>query len=569
MLLRVRSSDSCLATLRLGSSVEADVSKPLHLLAGVTLLAGFTGAVAIAAQSMAAPVQPRTTIDAGALEGVVDSATGVLVFRGIPYAAPPVGEKRWRAPQPPVRWTGVRAARAFGATCPQPDRRGSQPLTSQDEDCLFLNVFTTAVTASRPVMVWLHGGAYQSGTGNTYDGAALARKGVVVVTLNYRLGALGYLAHPAFASEDAHGSSGNYGLLDQIAALEWVRRNIGRFGGDSTRVTVFGQSAGGYSVGSLLASPLAQGLFHRAILQSGTGQVDGIVSRAIASERALARARTLGITGTDATAAHALRALDARAVVDARGDTLIAIGRRNESDVLSMRLPFVPVLDAWAVTHPVDAAIARGTWNRVPVLVGSNADEGTFFVVETPATVEAYRVALGTENDGVAGEAVRRAYAPAGTSAILAAAQRFVADYAFGAPSRALARLVARANGQAWLYHFVRVGDEEQARRVGATHTAEIPFVFARPPAEGGRTGRAPYDAMLAEAMSDYWVAFATSGDPNGSPAAGKWPRWPAYEAGADAFIEFGPRIEVKRELHRADYDVLDALARARGEIRP
>ena len=541
----------------------------LHLLAVVTLLPGSSGPVRIAAQSTAAPVQPHTTTDTGALEGVVDAATGLLVFRGIPYAAPPVGERRWRPPQPLVPWTGVRAATTFGATCLQPDRRGSQPRASQHEDCLFLNVFTTAVAASRPVMVWLHGGAYQAGTGNTYDGAALAKKGVVVVTLNYRLGPLGYLAHPAFASEDEHGSSGNYGLLDQIAALEWVRRNISRFGGDSTRVTVFGQSAGGYSVGALLASPLARGLFHRAILQSGTGLADGIVSRAIASERALARARALGAAGTDAAAARALRALDARAVVDAERDTLTAIGRRNDNDVLSMRLPFVPVLDGWAVPHPVDAAIARAAWHKVPVLVGSNADEGTWFVAQTPPTVEAYRIALGTENDGAAGEAVRRAYDAAGTSAILAAAQRFVADYAFGAPSRALARLVARADGKAWLYHFVRVGDGEQAQRVGATHTAEIPFVFARPPAEDGRTGRAPYDAMLAEAMSDYWVAFATSGDPNGSPAGGKWPRWPAYDVSADEYIEFGPRIELKRGLHRADYDVLDALARARGEIRP
>ena len=198
----------------------------------------------------------------------------------------------------------------------------------------------------------------------------------------------------------------------------------------------------------------------------------------------------------------------------------------------------------------------------------SNADEGTFFVSEAPATLGAYRVALGAENDGAAGEAVKRAYDAAGTSGILAAAERFVADYTFGAPSRALARLVTRVDGKAWLYHFVRVGDGEQARRVGATHTAEIPFVFALLPAEGGRTGRAAYDATLAEAMSDYWVAFATSGDPNGSSATTKWPRWPAYDANADEYVEFGPRIEVKRGLHRANY-VLDALGRARGEIRP
>ena len=243
---------------------------------GTAVLAG------LGAARVAAP--PRVTIDTGTLEGF-DSAR-VKVFRGIPYAAPPVGALRWRPPQPTKPWRGVRAAKQLGHNCIQ-----HQPYSDIDpfaagvsEDCLYLNVWTNSLDTRaprRPVMVWIHGGGFFAGFGGEerHNGARLAQKGVVVVTLNYRLGAFGFLAHPALAAESPHHAAGNYGLLDQIAALQWVQRNIARFGGDPSRVTIFGESAGGMSVGSLIASPLAKGLFQRAILESGTGVNIGIASR--------------------------------------------------------------------------------------------------------------------------------------------------------------------------------------------------------------------------------------------------------------------------------------------------
>src|SRR5436190_2954979 len=280
----------------------------------VLLTAFFGGLVEV---RRAAP--PRVTIDTGTLEGL-DTA-GVMVFRGIPYAAPPVGALRWRPPEPAKSWTGVRPAAALGHNCIQhrPWNDIDPYAAGISEDCLYLNVWTTSLPASRPpasraprpVLVWIHGGGFFAGFGGEerHNGATLAKKGAVVVTLNYRLGPFGFLAHPALAAESPHHAAGNYGLLDQIAALQWVKRNIARFGGAPSRVTIVGESAGGLSVGSLIASPLAKGLFQRAILESGTGVGVGIVSRDTAQAVALRFAESLGILGTGAEVASQLRAL--------------------------------------------------------------------------------------------------------------------------------------------------------------------------------------------------------------------------------------------------------------------
>ena len=270
---------------------------------------------------------PRITIDTGTLEGL-DTA-GVMVFRGIPYAAPPVGPLRWRPPQAAKHWSGVRDASKLGHNCVQ-----HQPYSDIDpfaagvsEDCLYLNVWTSALPlpASRaplpasPVLVWIHGGGFWAGFGGEerHNGARLAQKGAVVVTVNYRLGAFGFLAHAALAAESPRHAAGNYGLLDQIAVLQWVQRNIARFGGDPSRVTIFGESAGGTSVGSLIGSPLARGLFQRAILESGTGVGIGIGSRDTAQAVGLRFADSLGVRGSGADAARRLRALSADTVLAA------------------------------------------------------------------------------------------------------------------------------------------------------------------------------------------------------------------------------------------------------------
>lgn len=475
----------------------------------------------------AVPPSPRVTVDGGALEGAVDSASGVLVFRGVPYAAPPVGALRWRPPQPAAPWRGVRQATRLGRNCMQPHMYDDiDPFAAGvSEDCLNLNVWTTALgaggqgapNARRPVLVWIHGGGFRAGFGGEerHHGARLAQKGAVVVTLNYRLGPFGFLAHPAFAAESPHRASGNYGLLDQVAALRWVQRNIARFGGDPARVTVFGESAGAMSVAALVASPLAKGLFRGAILESMAG-LGTVAGRRDSAEAQGARfAERLGISGTGAGAANRLRALSADSLLAA-----LAAAERPDSGAAARPAPLAlrPVVDGWVLPHPVDSALARGPANVVPTIVGSNADEG---------------------------------------------------DEPFGAPARAFARLVTARGARAYLYQFTRVGDDSVSRRRGAYHSAEITFVFGRPRPILATAGRTAYDSTLAETMSDYWVAFAAHGDPNGSPAAGRRPPWPVYTRATDASLELGPEITPRQGLRRAVYDSLDQAARARGEVRP
>ena len=458
---------------------------------------------------------PRVTIDTGTLEGVADSATGVMVFRGIPYAAPPVGELRWRPPQTAAHWSGIRDASKLGHNCVQHQPYDDiDPFTAGvSEDCLYLNVWTNPLdrrAPRRPVLVWIHGGGFWAGFGGEerHNGAPLAKKGAVVVTLNYRLGPFGFLAHPALAGESPHHAAGNYGLLDQIAALEWVKRNIARFGGDPSRVTIFGESAGGMSVGSLIASPLAKGLFQRAILESGTGVGGiGVMSRDTAQAVAVLFADSAHVRGTGADAARQLRALNA--------DTLLAaslhLGRPGEPR-------FFPSVDGWVLPHAVDTALLQGKANLVPVIVGTNRDEG---------------------------------------------------DEWMAAPSRAFARLTSARGVPTYMYIFSRVGDDSVNRKRGAYHSAEITFVFGRPHPILASAGTSSYDSTVAEAMSDYWVAFATTGDPNGPPTAGKWPRWPRYNPATDALLEIGPAIAARTMVKRAVYDSLDAVARSRGQLRP
>lgn len=352
-------------------------------------------------------------------------------------------------------------------------------------------------------MVWIHGGGFFAGFGGEarHNGARLAEKGAVVVTFNYRLGPFGFLAHPGLAAESPHRASGNYGLLDQIAALQWVQRNISQFGGDPRRVTIFGESAGGVSVGVLMASPLGKGLFHGGILESGTG-IGSVEPRDSAEAAGVRFASLLHVEGQGAEAIARLRELSP--------DTLLA----------ARFLPS-PVADGWAILTPVDSALARGKGQHVSVIVGSNRDEGA---------------------DG---------------------------DSWVGAPSRAMARFVTARGKHAYLYQYTRVGDDSVSQRMGAYHSSEITFVFGRPRPLQPVAGHTPYDSTLADAISDYWVSFAASGDPNGPPNAGRLPRWPVYDAARDPYLELGPMILPKDGLRRAVYDSLDSIARHGGAIRP
>ena len=417
----------------------------------------------------------------GRVEGAaVDDGRGpagdVLVFRGIPYAAPPVGELRWRPPEPPASWEGVRSAHESGAPCWQ----GITPDTSiysrgeldRSEDCLYLDLWTAAEAPGggkpRPVMVWFHGGSHEMGHGSSliFDGAALARKGVVLVSINYRLGSFGFLAHAGLSAESEHGSSGNYGLLDKIAALEWVQANAGAFGGDPERVLIFGQSAGSMSVCSLVASPLAAGLFHRAIGQSA-GCFTPLPTLEQAEERGALLAAELGAAEGAApeSAVSTLRAASAE-------DVLAAAGSSGWS------ADFKTVVDGWYLPDQPAAIYARGEHNRVPMMVGSMGDESSaLFAPGPPLEREELEEQL-AEDYGEAAEGLLAAYAAEAEQAPGAVPTLIRSDTIFGWGSRTWVRHASAAGGG----------------RVPLLHRSRTAGVPALPagPAGPGRGGRSP-----------------------------------------------------------------------------
>jgi para-nitrobenzyl esterase len=387
---------------------------------------------------------------------------------------------------------------------------------------------------------------------------------VVVVTINYRLGPFGFFAHPALSAESPRGISGNYGLLDQIAALRWVKRNIAAFGGDPERVTIFGESAGAVSVCWLLVSPLAQGLFHRAIAQSGTaGGRLRHVSRLWQGREPMEAigVRLAGELGVEAAtepeaAAARLRALDAETILEAA---------RPAQGLFGRGIKFGPVLDGRVAPDDPWALLRRGEFHRVPVLVGANADEGTIFLSQLNVRRKlGYRLLLRT----FAREHAEELYAcfPAATNRdVPAAISRLVTVTAFVAPARALAREVASHGGKAWLYHFTRAAATGRFANYGAFHGAEIPYVFgyAGPGAKAVRTmlRYEEVDRRLAAAMSAAWVRFATAGDPGG----GELPEWPAYDPAEDRLLVFGDEIVAAAGLHREACDLADRIRPAIG----
>ena len=471
-------------------------------------------------------------VDGGQISGA--ASDGVRVFKGIPFAAPPVGDLRWKAPAPVVAWTGVKRADTFGAECmQQPYPAGSpyaSPAAPTSEDCLFLNVWTAAASGDkRPVMVWIHGGAWTrgSGSGATYDGAALAKKGVVVVTTNYRLGPFGFLAHPELTAESPHHASGNYAILDHVAALQWVQRNIAKFGGDPTRVTIFGESAGSWSVNVVQATPLAKGLFARAIGESG-GQ--------FARTARLADAEKGGVALATAVGADSLKAL--RAVP---ADKILA--------VQSFRTGVS--VDGYALPEDVRAIFVQKKQSDVPVLIGSNANEWTTLSnpAQFPKTLDEYRKRMDVQFRGMS-EDLDAAY-PVKTDADIADAMLGIGrDTTFTLEMRTWARLVTASGKPAFLYQFTRVPPGPNPKW-GAYHASEIAYVFDN---VGGRPWAQATDRQLADPMSSYWVNFATSGDPNGKGL----PAWAPYEPGAEPYLSLGDTVTLKHHLLKEQLDFLE-----------
>jgi para-nitrobenzyl esterase len=494
-------------------------------------------AAAIGVAVTAAPEVVR--VDSGQIAGV--SADGVRAFKGIPYAAPPVGDLRWKPPQPAAPWSGVKAADTFGPECVQTAYPAGSVYTMepapQSEDCLYLNVWTAATAADkRPVMVWIHGGAWTRGSSSiaTYDGAALARKGVVVVTVNYRLGPLGFLAHPELTAESPHHSSGNYAILDHVAALQWVQRNIAAFGGDPANITIFGESAGSWSVNATQATPLARGLFHRAIGESGA-QFSRTPRLADAEQGGLALAKAVG-----ADSLKALRGVPA--------DQLAAVPAFRSSINV----------DGWVLPDEVRTIFAQRKHNDVPVLVGSNANEWTTLssAAAFPRTVADFRKRIDAQFPGLAKE-FDEAYPVKSDGDIAEVMLALGRDTTFSVEMRTWARMVTAGQRKAFLYQFTHVPPGPEARTRGAYHASEIQYVFAnlRNPA----FAYSGADHALADAMSSYWVNFAKTGDPNGTGL----PAWTAYNTSAEPYLELGSPIRMKQHLLKAQLDFLD-MARER-----
>ena len=477
------------------------------------------------------------------------------VFKAIPFAEPPVGALRWREPQPVKPWRGVRDATRYSAACvqnpigtgiflaPLARRYGANypaPRWDISEDCLYLNVWTPEWPVKEPhaVMFWLHGGSNRIGSGNEpgYDGAELSRHGVVVVTINYRLGPLGFFAHPALTRESPHHASGNYGLLDQIAALRWVREHIAEFGGDPARVTVFGESAGSIDAGMLMCSPLATGLFARAIMESGPVLGLAYAHRLRQAEqfgervaRLALRANPGGVSSDSASDSgmQRLRGLPAQAILSAA-----AQAARQEPNPEF-------VLDGWVLTHTPQDLFATGAQQPVSLIVGNNAREASAFrgapaapSAADPGPMKALRISYGS-----LAPVAMAAYAIDTHTGRTAAADEWLNDALMTCPAAAMATLNAAAGHPSFLYQFRRSIPGKGESDLGSFHSLELPYVFGalRSPVWSWLPFQ-KLDDSLAAAMEGYWTNFAKTGDPNG----GGLPQWRAYNSGSEQYMEFG-----------------------------
>ncbi|MBB2842621.1 UNVERIFIED_ORG: para-nitrobenzyl esterase [Rhizobium etli] len=464
------------------------------------------------------------TIDSGMLKG--ERSGTVVSFKGIPYAAPPVGDLRWRNPRPAEEWSGIRDARDFGPSCMQTDD------LPKSEDCLTLNVWTPAKRppTPMPVMVWIYGGALVHGNTVQYPGAQLAARKVVFVSMNYRMGRLGYFAHPALMKESADEPVGNYGYMDQLAALKWVRQNIDAFGGDPKKVTIFGQSAGGGSVMAHMISPLSLGLFRGAILQSpglptARAEITPLSPLKEAEKTALDYAASLRIHGSDADALTALRALPAEKLTEGASAQEVLAGMATGKPVIGIS---GPMIDGRFLLETPEAAFAASRQAPVPVIIGAN-DRG--LGLGQAATKDDLFALFGSR----AAEA-RSLYDPSGQQSLDELKQQVLADRTLVEPSRHLADEIARTGQPTWWYRFSYVAEalRDDPTWKGAPHGAEIPYIFDMPNALV-KDGVTPADWAMATLASAYWMGFAANGDPNG----GSRPKWPNHNAAVDRVVDF------------------------------
>ncbi len=482
------------------------------------------------ALSVSAPAE-TVRVEGGEVAGASSPDGAVARYLGVPFAAAPIGGLRWRPPQPVAPWQGVLETMSFAPACPQPlPPPGSfyqieffRTSERQSEDCLYLNVYrpTHADSGRLPVMVWFYGGGFVQGSASlpSFDGDALARKGVVLVTINYRLGPLGFLALPQLDAESPDHVSGNYGLLDMVAALRWVQANIAGFGGDPGDVTIDGQSAGALGVGAMMASPLAHGLFRQAIVESDPmfGMNDPMQTLQQAEAGGAKFAAALG----GGTAAD-LRMRSSTGLVQAMGSGAVGFGLR-------------PNVDGHVLPHDLPEMIATGQGNGEALLIGANLDEGTQLL---PATTPDGLAALARRRFGAQGDTVAGLYAGTDAATATAAQDRMQSDYVLAASARE-ALVIGTQGHPAYVYRFTRTAPGSDPVKVGAFHSAELAYVFGTQ--DSIERPWQPRDRELAEQMQLYWTNFAKTGDPNGEGL----PKWPRFDAAGKAVMELGDATEV------------------------
>jgi para-nitrobenzyl esterase len=515
---------------------------------------------------------PELQIDNGTIRGLVlGDKKDVHVYKGIPYAAPPVGALRWKPPQPVAAWRGVRDCFAFGAACPQnlpllfstlPEMALNVPMS---EDCLFLNVWTPAErkTDKLPVLYWIHGGGFVLGATSQplYDGEELARLGCVVVSVHYRLGLFGFLAHPALSQESSEKVSGNYGLLDQVEGLRWVRRNIAAFGGDPQHVTIFGESAGGVSVLCLMVAPSARGLFHAAIAQSAAGMDLARLREAPPGRQSAEQVgtRMIAACGLGASAdAEAVRRLDAKALLQAAPSPESGIGGPLR---LAPRTFLVgPTVDGRVLPDKPNLLFAAGRQHAVPLIIGTTKDEMTLLLLgsKMPADEAAYAKQLADDFGDHAGP-LAKAYPVSDAKQVRPAVIQLASDMSFIHEARYIARAHAATGQKTFRYQFSQGTPRGFLQSLGAHHGAEVPFLFQRPALRDESNQR------LSRTMGGYWIAFAATGDPN-SPGL---PTWPAYRLDTEPMIDFAADVRVLEGYRNDQLDAVEKYLHATSADMP